>query len=439
MTIAPGETVTFNYPSGLGPHNVGFVTRRPAADVVRADLGHDPDPAVFPVPPLPQFTHRRRRGAATARSTPPARTLLCAAHGDMTGDITVAAPANAPPTVTAGRTPTGDATTGTSIAFTATGTDADGDTLTYAWDFGDGGDVDAAEPDAHLRHAGHQDRDGHGVRRQGRHGVGDADDRRHPGQPQPDGDRRRARPRASLAVGQSAAFTATGTDADGDTLTYSWDFGDSTPASTQQNPSHAYAAAGDYTAKVTVSDGKGGTGTANVAVTVTLTGNANPTVTSNRTPTGATRVGIPISFTAVGTDADGDTLTYSWNFGDGTPVSTEQNPVHTFLTVNTFNVVVTVNDGRGGTASATPLSVQVQANRAPTITTATATPAEGMAPLNVTFAATARGCRRARADLRVGPRRQRLVRDDRARTRRRSYTALHDGDAARSATASAAR
>ena len=68
--------------------------------------------------------------------------------------------------------------------------------------------------------------------------------------------------------------------------------------------------------------------------------------------------------------------------------STEQNPVHTFTTVNTFNVVVTVNDGRGGTASATPLSVQVQANRAPTITTATATPTEGLAPLNVTFAAT---------------------------------------------------
>ena len=64
--------------------------------------------------------------------------FYCTAHGDMIGDITVAAPVNAPPTVTAGRTPSGDATTGTSIAFTATGTDTDGDTLTYAWDFGDG-------------------------------------------------------------------------------------------------------------------------------------------------------------------------------------------------------------------------------------------------------------------------------------------------------------
>ncbi len=139
---------------------------------------------------------------------------------------------------------------------------------------------------------------------------------------------------------------------------------------------------------MTVSDGKGGTGTATVPVTVTKSTNTNPTVTSSRTPTGERAVGVPISFTAVGTDTDGDALTYSWNFGDGTPVSTEQNPVKTFLTVGTFSVVVTVSDGRGGTGTAAPLSVVVQANRAPTVTTATATPAEGVAPLSVQFAST---------------------------------------------------
>src|SRR5690606_28771464 len=77
-----------------------------------------------------------------------------------------------------------------------------------------------------------------------------------------------------------------------------------------------------------------------------------------------------------------------WNFGDGTPASTEASTVHTFLTAATFNVVVTVSDGRGGATTAT-VPVVVQANRAPTISTATATPAEGLAPLNVQFAATA--------------------------------------------------
>ena len=35
------------------------------------------------------------------------------------------------------RTPSGTSTAGTAIDFAAAATDADGDTLTYAWDFGD--------------------------------------------------------------------------------------------------------------------------------------------------------------------------------------------------------------------------------------------------------------------------------------------------------------
>ena len=64
-------------------------------------------------------------------------------------------------------------------------------------------------------------------------------------------------------------FTAAATDPDaGDTVSYSWDFGDGSPASTEQNPTHTYTTPGEKTAKLTVSDGEGGSATRNVTVNV---------------------------------------------------------------------------------------------------------------------------------------------------------------------------
>jgi PKD repeat protein/type 1 glutamine amidotransferase len=384
VSIFTGETVSFNYPVGLGTHNVAFIPTGPQPSSCAQTAG----PVLGAIPPLPTYTIPAPWAGNCTFNNPGTYTFVCQAHGDMVGTITVTTKVNAPPTVTAGRTPSGDTTTGTAIAFTATGSDADGDTLSYSWDFGDG-ETSTSQNPTHT-YATPGTKTAKVTVSDGKGGTGEATLSIVVTQANRNPLVTAARtPAGVLAVGQSAAFTATGSDADGDTVTYSWDFGDGSPASTEQNPSHAYTAVGDYTAKVTVSDGRGGTGSANVGVTVTQTGNAAPTVTSSRTPTGNTRVGVPITFSAVGTDADGDTLSYSWNFGDGTPASTEQNPVHAFLTAATFNVVVTVNDGRGGTASAAPLQVVVQANRAPTISAASASPAEGMAPLNVTFAATA--------------------------------------------------
>lgn len=44
----------------------------------------------------------------------------------------------------------------------------------------------------------------------------------------------------------------------------------------------------------------------------------------------------------------GTNLTYSWDFGDG-GTSTDQYPVHTFLTTGTFNICLTIDDGNGCT------------------------------------------------------------------------------------------
>ncbi|RVU28794.1 carbohydrate-binding protein [Streptomyces antnestii] len=57
------------------------------------------------------------------------------------------------------------------------------------------------------------------------------------------------------------------------------------------------------------------------------------------------------TFSATGTDADGDTLTYSWNFGDGTS-GTGAAPGHTYKKNGTYTATVTAKDATGRTGSA---------------------------------------------------------------------------------------
>jgi PKD repeat protein len=55
-----------------------------------------------------------------------------------------------------------------------------------------------------------------------------------------------------------------------------------------------------------------------------------------------------VTFTPQVTNTD----TYSWNFGDGSAVSTEANPVHTYESFGDYSVVLTVTGG-GGTVTTT--------------------------------------------------------------------------------------
>ncbi len=96
---------------------------------------------------------------------------------------------------------------------------------------------------------------------------------------------------------------------------------------------------------------------------------------ANRPPV-AQAAGTPLSGTAplaVGfssagsSDPDGDTLSYSWQFGDGTPNSTAANPSHTYTTPGTYTATLTVNDGKGNSDSKT-VAVEVRSAGAETLT-----------------------------------------------------------------------
>jgi PKD repeat protein len=80
-------------------------------------------------------------------------------------------------------------------------------------------------------------------------------------------------------------------------------------------------------------------------------GNHAPTVTALRNPSGDVSPGDPVAFTAIGTDEDGDTLTYVWDFGDGGTANTKD-AMHTYTEVGVWYAKVTVSDGKGGSAQA---------------------------------------------------------------------------------------
>jgi glucose/arabinose dehydrogenase len=109
---------------------------------------------------------------------------------------------------------------------------------------------------------------------------------------------------------------------------------------------------------------------------IAFTGSANrsPTAAATTTTPPYGAVPLTVNFSSAGSsDPDGNPLTYKWDFKDGSPINTSANPAHTFTTAGTRMVSLTVDDGKGGTATAT---VRIDAGNFPpnpVITTPTST------------------------------------------------------------------
>lgn len=79
-------------------------------------------------------------------------------------------------------------------------------------------------------------------------------------------------------------------------------------------------------------------------------GNVAPTASIGGPTTANARSSV--TFTATAADGNGDTLAYSWDFGDGA-VSTNTNSVnHSWMIGGTYNISLTVTDMKGGTITA---------------------------------------------------------------------------------------
>ena len=107
------------------------------------------------------------------------------------------------------------------------------------------------------------------------------------------------------AVPLNVSFSSAGSlDPEGQALTYAWDFGDGATSATA-NPSHSYAQAGQYSARLTVSDGVN----ANGATPITIRAGTVPAVSITSPADGLVfQAGDVVSFSGAATDAEDGTL-----------------------------------------------------------------------------------------------------------------------------------
>ncbi len=108
--------------------------------------------------------------------------------------------------------------------------------------------------------------------------------------------------------------------------------------------------AGGETCDVGTGCAKGQSCTGACACDVGVDPGANQAPTATASGPGTATAGTPVVYDGRGsTDPDGDTLTHSWDFGDGVRGGGGQ-VAHVFNAAGTFTVRLTVGDGRGGTA-----------------------------------------------------------------------------------------
>src|SRR6185295_19398238 len=87
-------------------------------------------------------------------------------------------------------------------------------------------------------------------------------------------------------------------------------------------------------------------GGAAAAAVVLATRNHPPTVGAvTATPSTGLMSASIITFNTSASDDDGDSLTYTWDFGDGA-TATGNAPTHLYTAANTYTARVTVSDGK---------------------------------------------------------------------------------------------
>ncbi len=174
---------------------------------------------------------------------------------------------------------------------------------------------------------------------------------------------------------ENVPFAVKFTDHSENAIRWRWSFGDGTE-STEQNPTHAYPTAGNYTVNLTVNNGKykdSLTGIINVQAVIPIhpVANFSSNVSSGFAP-------LSVQFN----DSSENAIVWIWDFGDGNS-SPEQNPIHTYSAAGNYTVSLTVSNENGTDVKSSYINILNNSNVLVAAFTSSST--SGSAPLNVSF------------------------------------------------------
>ncbi len=229
-----------------------------------------------------------------------------------------------------------EANAGDLIAFSSDSTGGSG-SLTYSWNFGDGGTSTLSNPSHSYSAAG-----SYTVTLTVTDGAGGTDTEsklNYMTITDPLVAGFTASPTTAL-VGQNVTFT-NGTDGGTPSYSYQWSFGDG-GTSTSEDPSHSYANPGPYTVTLTVTDSASGTDTETKSNYITVIADLAADFTAAPM---TVSLGQAVVFTATVTGG-ATPYTYQWDFDNNGTMEplTGANPSYTYTTEGTKSVKLVVTD-----------------------------------------------------------------------------------------------
>jgi PKD domain/Papain family cysteine protease len=181
-------------------------------------------------------------------------------------------------------------------------------------------------------------------------------------------------------------YVTSANDSDGDQVKYAFDWGDGTPESqtnlvnsgSNASASHIWNTTGTYQVRVRATDNKSASSEWSDATNVTIEAPLDTPPEAPLVPTGPDLgfIGIAYTFVTSATDADGDQVKYTFDWGDGTAESqtnlvnsgSNVSASHTWNTVGTYQIEALATDRKGVSSvwsNATTIAISVKPNTPP--------------------------------------------------------------------------